>query len=335
MKKLIFLFSFFMLISFSLQAKRPHSPVIIGDDDREDITGKASKSERATVVIRVPKYDDEVALDYTSWCSGAMVAPNIVLTAAHCISDVEDVGEVEVYAVGMSKPESSHNEHNNALKADSLKVQNTKSDDTNLISDTIQLNNSLKNTIKKQMAQKGLEQTTWIYNESGEEVYPYATARKLWVPKEYTDAVINTKKNKKLDVNKIHYDYGFIVLDYNLGDIIGQLKLKIISGEEWNGTNIVVIGRGGDKEKYSLWKSPGSIKRTDEYVLYYDADTVEGNSGGPVLEADNPKNIIAVDDWEYVPEDVSLSSNVGLLIRQEIIDAVKNLEKEISSTNKK
>ena len=116
MKKILFsLFGIFILLALPLQAmeidmsvlndvskeisKDLHVPTIVGDDDREEITGKATGPEKAVVVIEIKKSDTKYL------CSGAVVGTNTVLTAAHCLVDKEEnyAEQVRVYAVGVSK----------------------------------------------------------------------------------------------------------------------------------------------------------------------------------------------------------------------------------------
>lgn len=283
MKKFIFsLFSIFILIALPLRAielddsmlkdisseisNNLEPPTIVGPDDRKEITGIATGPEMAVVVIG----------SESSECSGAMVAPNIVLTSAHCL--VDEKGNYEkgltIYATGLP-PEAAYGNF-----------------------------------------------------------YPYAKAKALWVPNQYRKKAIID--NHILNQNREKYDYGFIILNDNLGNKTGLLGLKVQSDEELNKANITVIGRSGDKNFYSLWKSPGKIGKIKKYYIYYNADVIEGNSGGPVFKEDDPKNIIALHKIEFTfYNSIRHYPNGGLRIRQEIIDALKNLEKEISETNQK
>ena len=118
MKKLIFsLFGIFILLALPLQAiemdmsilndmskeisKDLNVPTIVGPDEREEITGKASESEQAAVVIVIAHKSG-----HTNSCSGVMLGPRIVLTAAHCINKEGKypIG-AQVFAVGVSESE--------------------------------------------------------------------------------------------------------------------------------------------------------------------------------------------------------------------------------------
>lgn len=285
MKKLLFsLFSIFILLAYPLQAIEIDKsmlndisknisndlsvPIIVGKDDRQNITDTATGPERAVVVI-----DTESGL-----CSGAMVAPNIVLTAAHCL--VNEKGNysngAEVFAVSLPSTED--------------------------------------------------------YAPC-----PYTTTKKLWVPDQYMRATIHHTTTEYPTEKQQFYDYGFIILNTDLGNQTSWLELKVPSNKELKNVNITVIGRGGDKDFISLWKSPGQIGKVTKDYIYHNADVVSGNSGGPIFKDDDPTNIIALHNWEF-PNFIFTRRhypNGGLRIRQEIIDALKNLEKEISETTQK
>ena len=94
------------------------SPTIVGDDDREEITNENAKDLEKAVVILGYSYDDEIL----AMCSGAMVGPNLVLTAAHCLfEDGKYKKDLEVFAVAADK---SDNELSLSAKSIELYVPN-------------------------------------------------------------------------------------------------------------------------------------------------------------------------------------------------------------------
>lgn len=78
-------------------------------DLRQEITGKATGLDRAAVVLEI-RIDDE----RVSFCSGALVGPNIVLTAAHCIMATDDY--TPIYAVAAGLPETSKGHPSSGVK---------------------------------------------------------------------------------------------------------------------------------------------------------------------------------------------------------------------------
>ena len=328
MKKLLFsLFSIFILLVYPLQT-RAAAPTIVGPDDRESITGQAVGPEQAVVVL------EAVSKDGDFWqCSGSMVGRNTVLTAAHCIIDEEGnyAKQISVYAVGISKAQASTNRHS-VLRPNTSETQGQESpsiadiifdpSDRN-ITNINQQNSSLENLIIEQM-----EQTRWVYDEAGNRAYPFAKSKKLWVPDKYIRAVHNPSDENAI-IDKYDYDYGIIVLDNYLGDMTRYLGLKIPTKEELTDADIVVIGRGGDKPDRTLWRSPGHINADDmilsQNIIYFNADVLPGNSGGPVFKQDDLTSIVAlaVRDIGVPHVDEGYTPNFGLPIRKEIIDAVK------------
>lgn len=79
------------------------SPTIVGEDEREEITNENAKDlERAVVILGISYYDKIYSI-----CSGAMVGPNLVLTAAHClVEDGKYTKDIEVFAVAANKSDN-------------------------------------------------------------------------------------------------------------------------------------------------------------------------------------------------------------------------------------
>ncbi len=232
------------------------SPTIIGDDDREEITNENAKDlEKAVVVLGISYLGKFYAI-----CSGAMVGPNIVLTAAHCLVENGKYREdIEVLAVAADK-----------------------SDNKLLLS---------------------------------------AKSTELYVPQEYIELSRATEKQE--------YDYGVIVLDKPIAIKTGWFKLNNRSTPRLKFANIITMGRPYDKPDDTLWKSEGSIGFWKVYTnntFGHNADTLPGNSGGPIVLKKRPDEIIGihiahdnkVDD--YAPEGYY---NIGLRINKDIINAVQ------------
>ena len=264
-------------------------PTIVGPDDRKEITGKAVGPEKAVIII-----EKQGKLH----CSGAMVGPNIVLTAAHCLFNEDGNYETGliVYAVGLP----------------SLKIPPGEGDPLYKIR---------------------IETLSSYLN-----LYPDAAAKELWVPDQYIQATLSARPNQITEKQRF-YDYGFIILDNDLGNKTHRLGLKVPSNEELNEANVIAIGRSSDKPSRSLWKSPGQIGEVEKYFVYHNVDIIGGDSGSPLFKENDPKNIIALNTSGFGQFWVSIGfidyPNCALRIRQEMIDALKNLEKEISETNKK
>lgn len=329
MRKFLFcLFSLLILTAFPLKAleldkdmiddmsrslSRALPPTIVGPDDRKEITGKAEGAEKAVVV-----FDMTFKQNYLIGCSGAMIGNKTVLTAAHCLMDMKGnyVDKLTVYATGIQMQKQQ--EANNVSETH----QDTEEDDNSF--------EAMMNRFKQSSKQKEKEWEQFAPERFGTN-FLNAKATSVWVPNGYKEAIRNN------DYTKRHNnDYGIIFLDSELGKEISQnggqiLGLKALSEQDFYNIDIVVIGRGNDKSAYSLWKSPGHIKKKDvswdTNEVYFDADIVIGNSGSPVFKTSDPNNIIALAVEETPAIYGFPAPNVGLPIRQEIVNNINKVKK--------
>ncbi len=286
--------------------------IIVAEDDREEITGKASIPERAVVVIEMEIYHNG------SWepmhCSGSMVGPRTVLTVAHCLFfNKKYARKIRIYATGMPLTKKKlNNIFNNYKKGINMLEELPLANQT---SNTSYINlqvNILKEIIAKH-----------ISTEYTKFSFPNAKAKQLWIPSKYKQFA--KEFNQRMDLAKEGlYDYGIIVLDKDLGKETGWLGLRAMSAIQLYQTNIVIIGRGSDKPEASLWKSLGRIGKVNKHYVYHNADVVGGNSGSPIFKANDPQNVIAISNWGS--EDGN-PLNRGLRIRQEIVDNINKINK--------
>ena len=328
MRKFLFcLFSFLILIAIPLKAIEIDNamiddmskdlaevlslPTIVGPDDREEITGKAEGAEKAVVV-----FDMTFKQNHLIGCSGAMIGNKTVLTAAHCLVDMQGhyVDKVTVYATGIQKKQEANN------------VSETHQD----TDDSDNSYEAMINRFKQSSKQKEKEWEQFAPERFGTN-FLNAKATSVWVPNKYIQSLRNNDY-----MERHNNDYGIIFLDSELGKEISQnggqiLGLKALSEQDFYNIDIVVIGRGNDKSAYSLWKSPGHIKKKDvswdTNEVWFDADIVIGNSGSPVFKTSDPNNIIAL-TVEETPANYGFPApNVGLPIRQEIVNNINKVKK--------
>ena len=97
------------------------------------------------------------------------------------------------------------------------------------------------------------------------------------------------------------YDYGVYKLACRIGQQTGNLGYKIISGDGV-GTSIAVTGYPGDKGGTTMWACLGNITSSTSSLLFFDNDTMSGQSGGPVWDYQDPSCevcVVAVIAQEY------------------------------------
>ena len=94
------------------------------------------------------------------------------------------------------------------------------------------------------------------------------------------------------------YDYAYVVFSQPIGSITGHFGIKAFSDSALKGKDFKVGGYRLDKEPlrmatgkvtpgYTYKNSNGkTTKVNDKYLLSYKADTIAGNSGGPVFDKD-------------------------------------------------
>lgn len=240
-----------------------------GRDDRQNITGKAVGFERAAVILEV-QTPQGIML-----CSGAMVDVDIVLTAAHCLSQEGNLHEqATVFAMGLPVKASQGSTRNSSKAAKLLS--------------TISGNGGIESV-------------------------------ELWVPDKYLDLSV-TDPDKADD-----YDYGLVILSEPLGEKTGYFELYPKSSEELKNIHeIIVLGRDIQQERYSLYEGKGLIKSVSSFHFHHNVDTRVGNSGGPVLDADDPFGIIGIHTLSYGKDEQKEGSfpNAALRIRPEIVNVV-------------
>lgn len=126
----------------------------------------------------------------------------------------------------------------------------------------------------------------------------------------------NTFKSVKgwVSEGNINFDYGAVILnDSTLYTPIGAgLKLN----NDVNENRIVISGYPKDKNK-NQWMSNGVVQKRSKFRLYYELDTLEGNSGSPILSNSGiNSNVIGIHTQGDHP-------NYGIRLNQQIINRIQ------------
>lgn len=99
-----------------------------------------------------------------------------------------------------------------------------------------------------------------------------------------------------------------------------MLNVAAKSTKELNQKEVIVLGRAFDKAPKTLWRAEGTVLNIKNNVLYHDADTLGGNSGGPVVLKEHPNTIIALNTFEMK----GLNKNGGPCITNVILKAIQH-----------
>jgi glutamyl endopeptidase len=96
-----------------------------------------------------------------------------------------------------------------------------------------------------------------------------------------------------------NFDYGAVILpdDTLYKNVGGVFDYKAYENEE----EVELVGYPTDKA-LTQWKSVGKIKSTSKFRLFYELDTLEGNSGSPVyIRKDNKLCAVGVHSYGDTP----------------------------------
>ena len=94
------------------------------------------------------------------------------------------------------------------------------------------------------------------------------------------------------------YDFAAIKLDCTIGNTTGWFGLYSLPGQQaFRNQSVIVPGYSGDKPQQQ-WGSAGRVLQSLEKFFCYRADTIGGNSGGPLLH-DRDDGLAAEGQWAF------------------------------------
>lgn len=145
-----------------------------------------------------------------------------------------------------------------------------------------------------------------------------------------TSTPYNTYQNKTLysvkgwtEKGKPEYDYGAIKLDGSPGNITGWFGYRTTNGDlNPTGQTATISGYPDDKTLGTMWKDSDNITDALEYLLLYQIDTYDGQSGAPVYRnySDTGQTSIAIHTGSLA----SGPYNRGTRITLDVFDNIDN-----------
>lgn len=132
-----------------------------------------------------------------------------------------------------------------------------------------------------------------------------------------TSQVFKSVKGWTVDENS-NFDHGAIILGTNniAEEVGGYFGFKLLEDEK----NAEVTGYPKDK-RMTQWKSAGTIVKRTKYRIYYDIDTLEGNSGSPIyIRNGKTRKVVGIHTDGSNP-------NHAIRIRPELIELWKEWSK--------
>lgn len=128
--------------------------------------------------------------------------------------------------------------------------------------------------------------------------------------------------NQWIQYGMTAYDFGVLYLDRSMEDegITGQFSVGILKpGEE--GTLVCVVGYPWDKQSLnngSMWADVNRVVSINDQQLSHEADTLGGDSGAPVIYADNQGNFIAVGIHNYGGDSANFATRINQQVANQL-----------------
>jgi len=88
-----------------------------------------------------------------------------------------------------------------------------------------------------------------------------------------------------------NYDYGAIIIPTELGDTTGGLGFGVYPDGELLATEAHICGYPSDKEAGTMWYDSRQVSSVDTFKVYYDIDTMGGQSGSAVYRTLNGERL--------------------------------------------
>jgi glutamyl endopeptidase len=135
--------------------------------------------------------------------------------------------------------------------------------------------------------------------------------------------------NKWLNDQDQDFDMGVIHLDQPIGDQLGWFAVASLPDNELEGYQVNVSGYPGDKGGREQWWARNRIHGLTPRRVYYDVDTMGGQSGGPVFiieEEGAPPKVVGIHAYGVggnKPSTITQPVNSAPRIIPEVVDLIQ------------
>jgi glutamyl endopeptidase len=133
------------------------------------------------------------------------------------------------------------------------------------------------------------------------------------------------------------YDFGIVRLDCRIGEQVGWFGLAWSATTPANGHPVLLQGYAADRSAHTQWIARGSTVTASATLLFHDADTGPGMSGGALWEDGAPDSpctgvcAVAVHAYGLHGEGVHAQANHGIRLTERLVNVIATLAARSSS----
>lgn len=132
------------------------------------------------------------------------------------------------------------------------------------------------------------------------------------------------------------FDFALVLLEKPVDEVINHAKTRIVSSDSIANSNLTVVGYPAkmpgipaELQGEVMYESSGTVLSCCGKQLHYDANTYNGNSGGPILLESYKDDVIGL----HTRGDSRAMRNSGIMLRPDLEEFMCNTLREFYSPN--